>query len=494
MGSLRSKIMASYGVSSTALLIFVVIIFADLHYLQTHINEGEVVNQLYVASQQMRTDEKNLFLHHNPENLARLRLQAQTTKDLFTRGKPVLAAFSETDQLEAIANLLGRYQRRVEGIMTLPPDALRQRQQEIRTLGHELTERIRGVYLLQRTVLDETTRVAKQTLIVASMSVILLSVLGAFFTVRHVVRPLGHLEEQLDEVAEGRERNLTLLTNDKEIQSFVNHFNAMIEELSRQQHKVRQHEKAAALGVLVSGVAHELNNPLSNISTSVQLLLEDDGTTRDDLRKQWLSHVDGECERARRIVRRLLDSVRQTEHHMRMIAAPDLVGSAVMLLHRQYPEFLFHIEDICDSVIPVDRERMQQVFINLMKNAIDAGSSNIWIVGRDTTWADARPEDRDTLVGDPTALRQAQHIVLFQVLDDGPGVPQDHLARIFDPFFTTQAGGEGTGLGLYLVEEIVSEHSGCVAVENRKEGGTCFFIWLPADGTPEDNPGQEASP
>ena len=80
--------------------------------------------------------------------------------------------------------------------------------------------------------------------------------------------------------------------------------------------------------------------------------------------------------------------------------------------------------------------------------------------------------------------------MLLHVEDDGPGIRPDHLAKVFDPFFTTQSGGEGTGLGLYLVEEIISEHGGCISVENRAEGGTRFSIWLPA--RQDQQPQQEA--
>ena len=69
--------------------------------------------------------------------------------------------------------------------------------------------------------------------------------------------------------------------------------------------------------------------------------------------------------------------------------------------------------------------------------------------------------------------------MLILIEDNGPGIAPDHLAQIFNPFFTTHSAGDGTGLGLYLVEEIISEHHGCIAVENRAEGGTRFSIWLP---------------
>jgi signal transduction histidine kinase len=84
-----------------------------------------------------------------------------------------------------------------------------------------------------------------------------------------------------------------------------------------------------------------------------------------------------------------------------------------------------------------------------------------------------------------TGITQYEHVMLIRVDDDGSGIDADHLPHIFDPFYTTKSGGEGTGLGLYLVEEIINEHRGCIAVENREEGGARFSIWLPLETTPE---------
>ncbi len=82
-------------------------------------------------------------------------------------------------------------------------------------------------------------------------------------------------------------------------------------------------------------------------------------------------------------------------------------------------------------------------------------------------------------MGEITSVSQADHVLNVRIEDDGPGIAPENLAQIFNPFFTTHSAGDGTGLGLYLVEEIVSEHHGCIAVENRAEGGTRFSIWLP---------------
>jgi two-component system NtrC family sensor kinase len=482
MTSLRSKILTSYGLSKGALLMFVAVVIADLHYLQTHIVEGEAVNDLYVAVQKIRRDEKNLFLYNDLHDLDQLKLQLDVARNALTEGETAFAAIAGPTELDQIEQVLRDYHQQLDEYANLSEAVRSAKQEKIRDTGHELSRLTQDVNQRQRAILTKTTRVAAQTLMVASATVILIGVVSAMFMVRRVVRPLAQLENQLDLLAQGNVQTLALPSNDQEIESFVFHFNAMLQQLRDQQNQLRRHERAAALGVLVSGVAHELNNPLSNISTSVQLLLEDDGSTREDLRRQWLSHIDGESERARRIVRRLLDTVRQPTQHMQLLGAARLVQGAALLIHRQLPPDLnLDIEDIEDGSLLADRDRMQQVFINLIKNATRAGAKNIWITGRQTTWKESRPANTDNLAGDSCGIGQCEGVMLIRIDDDGPGIAPDHLAKIFDPFFTTQTGGEGTGLGLYLVEEIINEHRGCIAVENRAEGGARFSIWLPLE-------------
>jgi two-component system NtrC family sensor kinase len=486
MNSLRGKILASYGVSKLALIIFVAIVIGDLHYLKTHIVEGEAVNELYVASEKIRRDEKNLFLYNDSYHLEELQMQLELANKALDKGERVLSAIIEPGELQQIMAGLKEY----EGYVSQYPQAygsgLMALQNVIQLKGNELSKLTQNLNERQRIIMTETIRVATQTLMFASLTVILLGFGSAMFMVRRVCRPVAKLEKQLDQLAQGNIQSLTLPSEDKEIESFVFHFNSMLERLRDQQTRLRRHERAAAMGVLVSGVAHELNNPLSNISTSVQLLLEDDTATSEDLRQQWLSHIDGETERARRIVKRLLDAVRQPTEQMQLYSAPKLIQSAALLIHRQLPpDLMLDIEDIEEGMLMVDRERMQQVFVNLIRNAADAGARNIRISGQITTWQESRPVNIDTLAGDMTGISQYEHVMLIRIDDDGSGIDADHLPKIFDPFYTTKSSGEGTGLGLYLVEEIINEHRGCIAVENREEGGARFTIWLPLERIPE---------
>ena len=480
MSSLRDKIISSYSLSNLAIITIALIVFADLNYLHNQITEGENVKDLLSATQQLQNDERNLYQCQEPDAYNRLHSQLDKTEGMYTQFRPIFEEVVDNEELDTLSQRLDNYRVLLESMQDQCDTELLEAQTELLFTSEAISQQVRDFGRRHHKLLSQTTQLASWTLVIALSLVVVMGIVSALFVVRQVIRPIVTLERQLDAVADGEEKKLSLVSGDIEIQSFVQHFNSMLDRLRTQQRQLRHHEKPAALGVLVSGVAHELNNPLSNISTSVQLLLEDDGSTSKELQRQWLTHVDSETDRARRIVRRLLDSVRQPTLNIQSWSASDVVRSAVLLIHRQIdPSIFLHIEDVPATCIQVDRERMQQLFINLIRNAVAAGSKNIWIFADTTTWEESVPDDIEHIHGEVSTISENEQILLFTIADDGAGIPEDHLPHLFTPFFTTQSGGEGTGLGLYLVKEIVDEHHGCITAENRTDGGTQFLIWLP---------------
>ena len=245
---------------------------------------------------------------------------------------------------------------------------------------------------------------------------------------------------------------------------------AALDRLKSTQAQLLQAEKLSAIGQLVAGVAHELNNPLTSVIGYAQLL-EDELDTPGEMRtaaelSQDLRRIAEESERAAKIVRNLLAFARRQAAERAPQDVADLF-SRVMAL-RSYELRLNGIELVTDFQAPLpqvvaDGSQLQQALLNLVLNAEQA------MRGRPTKRLEVGARFDDT----------AGAVELF-VKDSGHGIDRANLSRIFDPFFTTRDVGEGTGLGLSICYGIVRDHGGQITVESVVNSGTTFSILLPA--------------
>jgi signal transduction histidine kinase len=267
----------------------------------------------------------------------------------------------------------------------------------------------------------------------------------------------------------------------------------MLRELELRQRHLVQSEKLASLGTLLSGVAHELNNPLSNISSSNQIVMEELEEARAkqnspldlDFTKELLSQINDQTDRARNIVRSLLEFSRDKDFKKQSLNLLGLFEETIRFVKGQIPADTTIRTDIPnDLVITADKQRIQQSFLNLIKNALDALARD----GGEITIKANRHRAIDK-IGDDTGIYNylkyrgkctlEDDTVDIEIHDTGPGIPADVMSKIFDPFFTTKDVGKGSGLGLFIVHEIIEEHDGCIAVDSQPGQGTSFLIRLP---------------
>ena len=231
-----------------------------------------------------------------------------------------------------------------------------------------------------------------------------------------------------------------------------------------------QSEKMASVGQLVSGVAHELNNPLTGILGFAQILLARD---MDERSRREVETIQGEAERAAKIVQNLLSFARRGKAEKELVSLNTLLERVLEL--RTYDLRLKNITvDLdLDAQLPrtmADPDQIQQVFFNIITNAEHA-------------MLEANGQGHLVLHSGV-----AGGYIHLSFTDDGPGLSPENLRRIFDPFFTTKKVGEGTGLGLTIAYGIIEDHGGRIRADSRPGRGATFIVDLPVVQGPEQRP------
>jgi len=222
-------------------------------------------------------------------------------------------------------------------------------------------------------------------------------------------------------------------------------------------------EKMASIGLLAAGVAHEVNTPLTGISSFTQMLLE--GADPADQRTAILQKIERQTFRAAKIVNGLLNLSRQGMSVTERISVDlnAVIGDVCTLIEHQLELSKVKVRrDLSPDAVIVSglEHQLQQVFLNLFLNARDAMPRGGWL---------------------SVATRAEGGQAVVEVADTGSGIPSEHLARIYDPFFTTKVMGQGTGLGLSITYGIVREHDGRIQCDSVVGQGTRFTLTLPLE-------------
>jgi signal transduction histidine kinase/DNA-binding response OmpR family regulator len=246
----------------------------------------------------------------------------------------------------------------------------------------------------------------------------------------------------------------------EELERRVEELNRANDQLEYRQRQVIQAEKLSAIGNLVAGVAHELNNPLTAVMGFSEFLLLAD--CQGEI-KQTLTKIHGAANRCRKIIQNLLSFSREQESRQRTTDLHELVADVLEFAARGLADH--GIETVTDFErnlphVSVDPDRMKQVVLGMVHNAMAA--------------MDEQPERRLSV-----ATRSHRGRVYLTVTDTGCGIPEEHLTKVFDPFFTTREVGQGVGLGLSTCYAVVERFGGTVRVESELGCGTTFTIELP---------------
>lgn len=506
MPSLQRKIQVGYYAFAAAVATLALLAASDLTYLGRHMTPDLAASRLLDSVLEIRRYEKNWLLYGHEGGregggdgaLADVHAFAQETRGLIAEARPGLAALGRAVELDRLKQELDGYLRSLREYQDgLAADRSESASQAVavRQAGRRLAQGAEAIAQTQHARLEEAIGQSRIALLATGVLAVLLAALAARWLTRRTTRPLGLLVERLGAIAEGRYEQVAPVSADREILAVTQAVNRTLTELDSRHRCLVQSEKLASLGTLVSGVAHELNNPLSNVSSSCQILAEELRRARleDDLAKglgEWLDQIDSETERARVIVRTLLDFSREGEFRKQQVNLRTLAERTLRLLPRGAGEAAVQLEIPADLAVSADPQGIQQVLVNLIRNALDSdpARSETEDGGRPIrvrVWAQRRDAKGFRLPGRSVCGRSGTpqtatgRLVLIGVEDNGPGIPESVMPRVFDPFFTTKDVGRGSGLGLYVSQEIVHRHGGCIGVESGPDQGARFLVALP---------------
>lgn len=462
--SLRHKIFIILGCYIVGILAMTYISQEDLVTAKEKLEVVELAYSLNSIILEVRRYEKNFFLYDTEEALQENKKQLQLAYTTVGKISNLVSKFKVQPMLQQLGDLIIAYQNDMEEL----EKGGKNKQaagiawsERIRGHGQEMTELSEKLVLFEHTQIRTILEELVQQLWGWSLLAITVGVFMPIVVSFTIFKPLLIIKEAARDIAQGRFSKIEVLNTRDEMQQVMEAFNTMVRELEKRQDQLVQSQKLSSIGTLAAGIAHQLNNPLNNISTSCQIAMSEFDGGDPEFLQRMLHNVDQETNRARDVVQGLLEFSREREFERRPAALATVVGRAVSLVNSQVPSLIeLSVSVPEDLVLPMDTQRMQEVFLNLIINASQAisGSGSIRISAEILAETDE---------------------VLICVRDTGPGIDPQIQDRLFDPFFSTKEEGQGTGLGLSITYGIIQKHEGSISVESKPGEGALFSIRLP---------------
>ena len=469
--SIRKKVILSFVLSTIAFVCLGIIAYHNLLTIERKIGFVVRGHELHDTLLEARRYEKNFLLYGNRENVEEALAFLERGKKVYLRLHPDVGGLKGVTYLERLESEMEHYGKLLRELVgekgkdNPNPRSEEEIEAEIRQVGKDLVDLSLRLSDFEHSRVQQIVKSLKTKILFFA---VILLVLGVFLIVlvsQKIVRPLTVIEKTTQRIATGDFKPLPVVQTRDETQSVVEAFNKMISELEKRQDQLVQAQKLSSLGILTSGIAHQLNNPLNNISTSCQILQEEIGEGESEFTGKLLHNINQEVDRARDIVKGLLEFSREREFQENWVNLENLVIRTTRLISSQLPAGVEIFTEIPEELdILADAQKLQEVLLNLLLNAAQAMPNE---VGHITITA-AKDE-------------KAKEVEIL-VKDSGCGIPEDHLPYIFDPFFSTKEVGYGTGLGLSVAHGIIEQHKGTLSVASKVGEGSVFTIRLPLRG------------
>ncbi len=421
--SIRRKIIIAFA----AVYLFMAASFLGSFYFMRQLEEKiaylEDVSKLEESVLEIRRFEKNFLLYGDYASLRTALYHLSRVLDILVKNLGKIEELSSSKQAADFKKDIGEYEETISRCMELGPDdgcfstpgSRAEYESNIRKTGSSISAFAEGVARKKRESIKQTmaTAVKLQLFAYALVGIGLLGV-GSFLFAK-VMKPLISLEQSTYDIAKGRFTPIENVPPEKEIREIFESFNRMAAQLKTREEQLVQSKKLASLGTMLAGVAHEVNNPLSNISSSCEILLEELDDGDKEFQRNSLKKVIEQVDKARGMVLNLLEFSRNKEFFKESLNLNGIIDNTLGLLHGQIPSAVQIFCDIpAELNIYADKQRIQQAFMNLITNAVHS----IQAEGRVDIVADTSRDGMVTVI----------------ISDTGIGITEDNLPKIFDPF------------------------------------------------------------
>jgi signal transduction histidine kinase len=464
--SMRGKLIL--GLCSV-LLLGILAILASTYAVWRMEDKIKIIEAFYELNQEvleMRRSEKNFLLFHEKKDLmSALNYLDQVRESMARIKKNIPKRFEQMDPSYDIR--LAEYERVFLQLVDVDISRWKKARlvEELRDRGHVFTSLLLDMNNRARKRVENLVRnYVKISFIILAVAVVL-GMIFLIFLVHWIMSPMEAIRLAAARIMQGEMESIPI---DKDIREsiesieLVNSLNKMLAALDAKQNQLIQSAKLVAIGKVTAGIAHEINNPLNNISLTAEVLLDDLPNLDCRERMEMVEDIVTQSERAREVVHHLLEFSRgQRTEAMVKVNLVQIVKDSLTLLKNQFRLSKIQ-QEVSQSqkevIVHGDANQLKQVLVNMMLNAIQAmepgGNLTLHISANNHT---------------------GKGIIL--VKDTGPGIPKEIQANIFDPFFTTK--NSGTGLGLSLSHSIIREHDGEIQLESEIGKGTLFRILIP---------------
>lgn len=464
--TIRGQITAAFLICFAFMAVIIALNYINSSRLSESMQFFELAEDLNSTILEMRRYEKNYFLYRQEFNYEE---NITYTNQL---------ALTLQREQENLIKAIGRnnYEKFVKNVQDYSMSMAKLREPScdsggcpdlqvlIRGLGQNLLLLADQLVVTERRIIE---RLIGRMIPLPFISLILMIVLlgfVVFFIGEKVIRPLARITRETEAVARGAFQRITPYNDaENEIHHLVNTINRMVAELEKRQEQLIQSRKIASIGTLTAGIAHEINNPVNNISLILESLIECADSMDETERRKLYHEAMDQADRASEIVKNLLEFSRANHPHLEVINLVEVVEKTVRLVRNELDLHQIHfVQEVRDDhlIARLDRSGLQQVLLNLFMNSIQAMNQG---------------GELKVIISRVDILNEAR----LDVIDNGCGIPAEDINQIFDPFFSTKKEGVGTGLGLSVSYNIIKKNGGRIEVKSRPGVETCFSIFLP---------------